>query len=113
MYPYTYGDEGPAETFITDSNTAKVIAISVVALLCAPAQASAAENVTLVVGKELLKRASLESARSAACAATGACLMIATNGAKCGRPDIVVAALCGACAATCVDATIKLTMLMD
>ena len=101
-FPYHYGDEGPENTV---SPNAKVIRIALFAGILAGLivnPAFAVDEAVVLVGGKLYKKVALEAARS------GACLVLASQSAKCGNMPAATAFLCVVAIFTCIDATAKI-----
>ena len=107
-FPYHYGDNGPDVLMLSNSKILKIALMACVGIVIIPGRCIAIDEV-VAIGGILYRKAALEAARSSACAATGACMVIFTESLKCGNIPTATAALCGA-AAYCIDATAKLAL---
>jgi hypothetical protein len=107
-YPSHYGDKGPSSTFVNKDNVIKIALIATCTTGMFISPAIAIDEAVVIIGGVVYKKAALEAVRSSACAASGACLVLASQSAKCGNISVATAFLCGAAICTCIDTTAKL-----
>jgi len=99
-FPYDYGDEGPEYSFfetVLDNKVAKLSLLVIASITLTPGCAIASTG----------RKAASEATRSAACAASGACLTIALQKAQCGDLKVATAAFCGFVFSQCIEKTAK------